>query len=110
MSDGFQVNLTALLEAAEGVNGAIAAMASNKVSDIGAPQANYGNEKLAGTASDFCSRWETGVQNLTTDGCQFASRLALSAVAYAKAEKKNVSAISGIMRRSNGTDPAASQW
>lgn len=110
MSGGFKVNLTALVEAAEGVNGAIAAMANSKVSDIGASQASYGNENLAGTVSDFCSRWETGVQNLTTDVNQVASRLAFCAVAYAKAEKKNVAAISGIMQRRSGTDPAASQW
>lgn len=110
MSEGFKVDFTALVKAADGVNGTMAALANKKVSDIGAAEASYGNEALAGTCSDFCSRWEIGVENLTKDASQVAGRLALSAVAYAKAERKNIAAISGIMQRGNGTDPAAAQW
>jgi hypothetical protein len=110
MSGGFKVDLTALLKAAEGVNGTIADISSDKVSGIAGAQSCYGNDTLGGTVSDFCSRWQIGVQNLASDANQIASRLALSAVAYATAEKKNIAAISGIMQRSNGTDPAASQW
>lgn len=109
MSSGFMVDLTALVDAAKGVNGTVAAISSDKVSGIGGSQASYGNDTLGSTVSDFCSRWQTGVQNLATDASQVASRLALSAVAYAKAEKKNVADISGIFRGS-GTDPAASKW
>jgi hypothetical protein len=109
MSGGFKVDLTALVNAAEGVNGSIAALSSEKVSGIAGFQASYGNDTLGSTVSDFCNRWQIGVQNLTTDANQVAGRLALSAVAYAHAEKKNVAAISGIFRGS-GTDPAASTW
>lgn len=109
MSGGFKVDLTALVKAAEGVNGTIADVSSDQVSGIGGAQGSYGNDALAGTVSDFCSRWQMGVQNLCTDASQVASRLALSAVAYAKAEKKNIAAISGIFQ-GGGTDPAASQW
>lgn len=109
MSGGFTVDLTALVQAAEGVNGCIAAISGDKVSGLASSQGSYGNDALGSTISDFCSRWQIGVQNLTTDASQVAGRLALSAVAYAKAEKKNVAAISGIFRGS-GTDPAASKW
>jgi hypothetical protein len=109
MSGGFMVDLSALVKAAEGVNGTIAVVSADKVSGIAGSEASYGNDTLGSTVSDFCSRWQIGVQNLTTDANQIASRLALSAVAYAKAEKKNVAAISGIYR-GRGADPAASQW
>ncbi len=109
MSSGFMVDFRALVEAAEGINGTIAAVSSDQVSGIAGPQACYGNDALGSTVSDFCSRWQIGVQNLATDADQVAGRLALSAVTYAKAEKKNVAAISGVLRGS-GTDPAASQW
>jgi hypothetical protein len=109
MSGGFKVDLTALVKAAEGVNGTIADVSTDQVSGIVGAQDSYGNDSLGGTVSDFCSRWQIGVQNLCTDASQVASRLALSAAAYAKAEKKNVAAVSGVFQ-GGGTDPAASQW
>ena len=109
MPDGFRVDIRALVEAAEGVNGVILDLKDNKVSDIGGPKADYGNGTLAGTVSDFCNRWEIGVQNLTNDASQVAGRLALSATTYARAERKNVALVSGILRGS-GSDPAAPQW
>jgi SUMO ligase MMS21 Smc5/6 complex component len=110
MSSGFKVDLTALVKAAEGVNATIADISIDKVSGIAGSQASYGDGNLAATCADFCSRWQIGVQNLTTDVNQVASRLALSAVAYANAEKKNIADLSGVLQRSTGTDPAASEW
>jgi hypothetical protein len=110
MSDGFTVDLTALVQASEGVNGAIADLRDNKVSDIGGQEADYGDDSLAAAVSGFCSRWEIGVQNLANDASQVASRLALSALAYARAERANVAMLHGILQRRDGTDPAASQW
>jgi hypothetical protein len=109
MSEGFEVDLTALVKAADGVNGTITALANKKVSDIGAAAADYGNDALAGTCSDFCSRWEIGVENLTKDASQVAGRLVLCALAYAKAEKKVIAQLSGTMQ-GKGTDPAAKSW
>lgn len=107
---GFEVDLTSLVRAAEGVNGVITDMEYSKVSSISGPGADYGNDGLASVMSDFCSRWEIGVEHLTKDASEVASRLTQSANAYARAESKNVSMISGIMQRSSGTDPAASSW
>jgi uncharacterized protein YjbI with pentapeptide repeats len=76
MSGGFLVDLTALVQAAEGVNGCIAAISDDKVSGLAGSQASYGNDALGSAVSDFCSRWQIGVQNLTTDANQVASRLA----------------------------------
>jgi hypothetical protein len=109
MSDGFAVDIGALVDAAKGINGTIADLQNNKVSDIGGSQADYGDADLASTVADFCGRWEIGVQNLANDASQVASRLALSAAAYARAEQKNIALISGILRSSGG-DPAAPQW
>lgn len=108
VSGGFEVDLTSLVRAAEGVNGVISDMHGNKVSDIGGPGADYGDDDLAGVISGFCSRWEIGVANLTKDASEVASRLAKTAEAYAKAENTNVNMISGIMLRTSGPDPAAS--
>ena len=110
MSGGFKVDLGALVRASEGVNGTISDLQNNKVSDIGGPGADYGDDALAAVVSDFCARWEIGVEHLTQDASEVASRLTQSAEAYAKAENKNVSMISGMFQRRSGTDPAASSW
>jgi hypothetical protein len=110
MSGGFKVDITGLVKAAEGVNATIADVSIDQVSGICGAQSSYGNANLYGTCSDFCGRWQIGVQNLVTDVSQVASRLALSAVAYADAEKKTIAAVSGILQSSSGTDPAASEW
>jgi hypothetical protein len=110
VSDGFEVDLTSLVHAAEGVNGVITDMTYNKVSNISGSGADYGDGDLASVMSDFCARWEIGVDNLTKDAQQVAARLMQSADAYAKAEHANVSMLSGILERRTGTDPAASSW
>jgi hypothetical protein len=79
ISGGFKVDLGALVRAAVGVNGTIGDLQNNKVSDIGGANANYGGDDLAATVSDFCARWEIGVQNLANDAQQVANRLCLSA-------------------------------
>lgn len=110
MPDGFEVDLTSLVRAAEGVNGVITDMQNSKVADIGGPGADYGDGGLASVMGDFCARWEIGVEHLTSDVGQVAGRLMQSAEAYAQAEHANVSMISGMLQRRTGTDPAASSW
>jgi hypothetical protein len=110
MSDGFQVDLGALVKAAEGVNGVMSDLQNNKVSNIGGAAADYGDGDLAATVSDFCGRWEIGVENLANDANQVATRLWLSAAAYAKAEKTIIAQLAGVFQSRTGTDPAASQW
>lgn len=110
MSGGFEVDLHALVEAAEGVNGTMADLQNNKVSDIGGSAVDFGDGDLAGTVSDFCARWEIGVEHLTNDAQQVANRLYLSAQAYAKAENTVIAQVKGVLESRTGTDPAASQW
>src|ERR1035438_724526 len=110
MSDGFEVDLGALVQAAEGVNGAISDLQNNKVSDIGGAEADYGDDALGSTVSDFCGRWEIGVEHLTGDAKEVANRLSLSAAVYAKAEKTVIAHLTWILQNRTGTDPAASKW
>jgi len=84
VSDGFQVNIGALQEASDGVSAILLYLRYEKVSDIGGNGQGYGNDSLASAVSDFCNRWEIGVENLAKDTQEIASRLSLSAQAYAK--------------------------
>ncbi|MCO5967692.1 hypothetical protein [Actinoallomurus soli] len=110
MTDGYKVNFDALAEAATGVNGTILALQNNKVSDIDGKKADYGDGDLGGMIADFCDRWEIGVEHLIKDSKEVANRLALSALAYAKAEKTSVARLHGLLQSRTGADPAAGQW
>ena len=105
MTNGFRVDLGALENAAAGVNTLLSDMNARKVSDIGAPSADYGHDDLAQTVSDFCSRWELGVEHLATDGQQVAGRLSLSVQAYIQADQAAKGMFDGIVQRATGTDP-----
>jgi hypothetical protein len=110
MSDGFEVDLDALRKASEGVNDVLLDLQSEKVSDIGGKKADYGHDCLAGVVSDFCGRWEIGVEHLAKDTQEIAVRLSLSAQAYAKVERALTGRITGMLQRPTGADPAAAQW
>ncbi len=79
MAGGFRVDLLALDQAANGVNGTIEMVSQRQVSDIPFEQSFVGNDQMAASMSDFLSRWQRGVSNLASDGRQIANRLAESA-------------------------------
>ena len=87
MASGFRVNLEALDEAADGVNGTIEAFNRQQVSDIPFQASAVGNQELADSLSSFFSGWQRGVQNLVSDAVSVADRLAESAADYARADK-----------------------
>ena len=96
--------------ASEGVNSVLLDLQNKKISDIGGKSAGYGHDGLAGVVSDFCSRWELGVENLAKDAREIASRLSLSAQVYVQVEGALAGHIAETLQRSRGVDPAAGQW
>jgi hypothetical protein len=98
MSGGFRVDLGALVQAADGINETMSDLQNGgKVSgNAGGSAADYGDGNLAATVSDFCARWEIGVQNLASDASQVANRLYRSAASYAEAEKTVITGLTGI--------------
>ncbi|MGH3621020.1 MAG: hypothetical protein ACRDQ5_04425 [Sciscionella sp.] len=107
MAGGFTVDLGALRKAAEGVTDALDAMATKKVSDIDARKDDFGNDRLGSTVSDFCDRWELGVEHLSKDVQHVAGQLTESVNAYLHVERVTKGQLDGILRRSSGDDPAA---
>lgn len=87
MADGFQVDLAALQQAAQGVNGVIDEVAAQSVGDIPHGADAIGHAGLASTFSDFLSRWTRGVDNLASDGREIAARLTANVNAYTEAEQ-----------------------
>jgi len=104
MAAGFRVNLKALDEAADGVNGTIEVFSRQQVSDIPFQASAAGNQELADSLSGFLSGWQRGVQNLVVDAESVARRLADSAADYTKADKSTQHA-AGTIFQGDGTDP-----
>jgi len=101
VSDGFRVDLGALSEASQGIDGVLYDVSNNKVSDIKVDNSAVGHDRLAGSISDFCDRWDRGVNNLAKDGQAVSDRLRANVAAYDKAEKATTGMFS-----STGPDPA----
>jgi hypothetical protein len=98
---GFRVDLGALTNASQGVDGVLYDVSNNKVSDIKVDKSAVGHDRLAGSIADFCDRWELGVNNLAKDGQAVADRLRSCVTAYDKTEH----AVTGLFQ-SSGPDPA----
>lgn len=107
MSGGYRVDLTALQQAAEGVDDVLGQLAEKKVNDIAPDTSSFGHEALGSVVSDFCDRWQRGVDNLATDAQQIASRLTDNVKAYDHVEQALKGAFNGILQSSSGPDPAA---
>lgn len=106
MAEGFQVDLDALQRAAEGIMDTLDAMATKKVSDIDAAESAFGHDALGATVSDFCERWQIGVEHLAKDGQEIVDRLVASVYAYAHVERTMTETFSGMVGQSTGPDPA----
>lgn len=107
MAGGYRVDLTALQQAAEGVNDVLGQLAEKKVSDIAPDTSSFGHDGLGSMVSDFCDRWQRGVNNLATDSQQIASRLADNVNAYDHVEQTLKGTFNGILQSPSGPDPAA---
>jgi hypothetical protein len=107
MAGGFRVDLSALEQAAAGVNGTLEEVSQRSVGEIPHDASAIGHQGLADTLSDFLDRWQRGVDNLATDGQQIASRLTANVNAYRKVEQDlhdHITRINGELQ-GGGADP-----
>jgi hypothetical protein len=105
MGDGFRVDMGALERAAAGVDGTLDEVSQQKVSDIPHDDAALGHAGLAAALSDFCGRWQQGVDDLAKDGREIAARLTASVAVYRKAEQNIEDRITGGILVGPGPDP-----
>lgn len=101
MARDYHVDLHALEEAASGVNGTLDQISLQKVSDIPHDESAIGHHGLAKTLSDFLDRWQRGVDNLSKDGQEIATRLTSNVAAYQKADQAVQGQLNQILQGSN---------
>ncbi|WP_190812608.1 hypothetical protein [Saccharopolyspora pogona] len=105
MADGFHVDLKALAQAGDGVNQTLSQLARHRVDTIDDDGAIVWHDRLAGTITDFCDRWQIGV-NLAKDGQAIAGQLAHCVETYQKVDLDAQEQLAGIVERPTGPDPA----
>lgn len=98
---GFRVDLGALTDASQGIEGVLYDVGNNKVSDLKQDKSAVGHDRLSSSISDFCDRWDRGVNNLAKDGTAVADRLRANTAAYQRTEHAITGVFSG-----TGKDPA----
>ncbi|WP_338595496.1 hypothetical protein [Saccharopolyspora sp. SCSIO 74807] len=106
MSEGFRVDLHALQEASKGVSDTVQAARKDRVADL-ATGVEFGHDRLAGTVTAFCDRWDLGVAHLVIDGSEVAGRLAHCVQVYRETDEAARVRLEGLIARSAGDDPAA---
>jgi hypothetical protein len=107
VAEGFRVDLGALEQASAGVNDTMTQLHNKKVSDIDCDKSAFGHDDLAGTVSDFCDRWEIGVEHLSKDALAIAGQLNSCVRTYLGVDKNLKGHMDGILQRTTGADPAA---
>ena len=105
MADGFWVDMGALERAAAGIDGTLDEVVQQPIDAVSHSGSAFGHARLAGTVSNFCSRWQTGVDNLTKDGREIAARLTASVKVYRKAEQNIQNKITNGILAGRGVDP-----
>jgi hypothetical protein len=123
MADGFTVDIDALQETAQGINGVIGALGDLGMSEnaeVGRGFAGLslnglqvGHPQLQSALAGFFGRWQWGVRTLVQDGNEFAQRLGLAAGAYHDAEQTVTAAAKDVVDAVAGdphlTDAQAAQ-
>lgn len=100
VADGFQVDLTALDQAARGVDGVLRQVAGRDLGTV--DDVDLGHVRLATAVSGFCDRWAVGVGHLADDVRQISARLDACVAAYHGVDAAVHDRLSGA-----GPDPGA---
>lgn len=89
------------------MNGTLDQIGQQRVSDIPHDQSAIGHANLAGTVSDFLGRWQRGVDSLTKEGQEIATRLTANVNAYRAVEQGLQDHITHVRGElvGTGTDP-----
>ncbi len=103
MPDGFQVDLTALDQAAVGISRTLRDMQTIAVEDISGDSGQYGHDGLHEAFEHFCQRWQYGVEVLIEDGGKIVTALNACLDAYIDSDS---TAAESMRTAGSGADPA----
>ncbi|GAA4783834.1 hypothetical protein GCM10023200_16690 [Actinomycetospora chlora] len=105
MSDGYQVDVTALRAAADGIARTVGQVSAHPVAGLADGGDALGHPRLATSLAAFCERWQAGVTRLVEDGRAAGDHLGQAGAAYSRADEAGHQGLDGVVR-GTGPDPA----
>ncbi|WP_285651213.1 hypothetical protein [Actinomycetospora sp. NBRC 106375] len=105
MADGYEVDLSALRAAADGIARTVDQVAAHPVRSLATGAGVLGHDRLAGSLTAFSGRWHDGVTHLVEDGRSAGEHLTVAAAAYLCSEDATQGSLDDVLRRP-GPDPA----
>ena len=84
----FEVDLTALSRAAQGLAESITLFRENDVEDLAPTRSAVGHDVVWDAVDEFKDRWERGMNNLVRDVEEMAGRLGKITMNYAEFDKE----------------------
>ncbi|CAM3783968.1 hypothetical protein [Smaragdicoccus niigatensis] len=86
---GFRVDVTALEDAAAGIDHSVESQDSFELRELCGPPALYGHDRVHSEFQSFCARWSDGLDLLTDDASKVSAALTRAAQGYRKADQNN---------------------
>jgi hypothetical protein len=86
VADGYQVDLTALRAAADGITRVVEQVDAHSVASLATSARALGHARLGASLAAFCDRWQAGVTHLAEDGRAAGGHLTQAANAYSHAD------------------------
>ena len=107
MGQGYEVDLLAMSESADGITHAVDTVSAHPVDATNASVTTLGHGRLAETLGDFAHRWQKGIENLTEDGRAIAAAVTAARDTYAATDADSGHRLDSVVRVDAGPDPAA---
>lgn len=82
----YEVDLPALVQAAQGMTEAVQLFKDKDVHDLVPTRESLGHDAVSSATGEFTDRWERGINNLVRDVEEIAGRLGRVAMNYAEAD------------------------
>lgn len=103
----FEVDLEALVKAAQSTADAVKSVRDNDIGDFVPNREALGSEIVWSAVDEFQDRWERGINDLVGDVEEVSGRLGKVAMNYVEFDKAGYDALSKL---GNGTTPALDPW
>ena len=98
----FEVDLPALVEAAQGLNDALKLFKDKDVEDLVPTEDDLGNGTVWDAVAEFKDRWEEGMNKLCHDVEEMAGRVGKIAMNYAELDKEGRDAMAKVAATAAG--------
>jgi hypothetical protein len=96
-ADSFTVDLDELRQVKDGLRRLREELDKHPVHDLDADAGSFGHPELAKAVTDYCHRWQVGIQNLSDDARGTEDRLSATIEGYERVDAANADSITKLL-------------